>query len=64
VSRIKAFGVSTHDGHRVYIKFNDQESLVGLVEGEIRWDKRFFISRDGSKAKGFFLNPWTAAAIM
>jgi len=53
----KAFGVSMHDGHKVYIKFNDQESLVGFVEGEIPWDKGFFASRDGSKAKGFFLVP-------
>jgi hypothetical protein len=53
----KAFGVSTHDGHKVYIKFNDQESLVGFVEGEIPWDKGFFVSRAGSKAKGFFLIP-------
>jgi len=53
----KAFGVSTHNGHKVYIKFNDQESLVGFVEGEIPWDKGFFICRDGSKAKGFFLIP-------
>lgn len=53
----KAFGVSTHDGHKVYVKFNDQESLVGFVEGEIPWDKGFFVSRDGSKAQGFFLIP-------
>jgi hypothetical protein len=53
----KAFGVSAHDGHKVYIKFTDQESLVGFVEGEIPWDKGFFVSRGGSKAKGFFLVP-------
>jgi hypothetical protein len=53
----KAFGVSAHDGHKVYIKFKDQESLVGFVEGEIPWDKGFFVSRDGSKTKGFFLIP-------
>lgn len=53
----KAFGASTHDGHKVYVKFNDQESLVGFVEGEIPWDKGFFISGDAGKAKGFFLIP-------
>ncbi len=53
----KAFGASTHDGHKVYVKFNDQESLVGFVEGEIPWDKGFFVSRDGSKVKGFFFDP-------
>ncbi len=51
----KAFGVSMHDGHKVYVKFNNQESLVGFVEGEIPWDKGFFVSREGSKAQGFFL---------
>ncbi len=53
----KAFGVSTHDGHRVYIKFSDQESLVGFVDGEIPWDKGFFVSGEGSGVKGFFLVP-------
>ncbi len=53
----KAFGASTRDGHKVYVKFNDQESLVGFVEGEIPWDKGFFVSRDGGKTKGFFLVP-------
>jgi hypothetical protein len=46
-----------HDGHKVYVKFTDQESLVGFVEGEIPWDKGFFVSREGSKAQGFFLIP-------
>jgi len=53
----KAFGVSAHDGHKVYIKFSDQESLVGFVEGEIPWEKGFFVSRDGGRAKGFYLIP-------
>ena len=53
----KAFGGNTHDGHKVYIKFSDQESLVGFVEGENPWGKGFFLSKDGGKAKGFFLVP-------
>jgi hypothetical protein len=53
----KAFGASMHDGHKVYVKFSDQESLVGFVEGEIPWEKGFFVSRSGSRAKGFFLVP-------
>jgi hypothetical protein len=53
----KAFGISANKGHKVYIKFNDRESLVGFVEGDVLWDKGFFLSKDGSKAKGFFMIP-------
>ena len=31
--------------------------LCGFVEGEIPWDKRFFVSREGSQVQGFFLIP-------
>jgi hypothetical protein len=53
----KAFGVSASKGHKVYIKFHDRESLVGFVEGDVPWDKGFFVSKDGCKASGFFLIP-------
>jgi hypothetical protein len=53
----KAFGVSANKGHKVYIKFRDRESLVGFIEGDVPWDKGFFVSKDGSRAPGFFLIP-------
>ncbi len=53
----KAFGISENKGRKVYIKFNDRESLIGFIDGVIPWDKGFFISNNGSNAKGFFLLP-------
>jgi hypothetical protein len=53
----KAFGISPNKGHKVYIKFHDQESMVGFVEGEVPWGKGFFLSREGVKIRGFFLVP-------
>jgi hypothetical protein len=53
----KAFGNNAHHGHKVYIKFSDHESLVGFIEGESPWAKGFFLSKEESKLKGFFLIP-------
>ena len=53
----KAFGISGHKGQKVYIKFNDRESLMGFIEGAIPWDKGFFLSNSGRNAKGFFMQP-------
>ena len=53
----KAFGIREHKGHKVYIKFNDRESLMGFIEGAIPWNKGFFVSAEGHKAKGFFMLP-------
>ncbi len=53
----KAFGINANTGRKVYIKFNDRESLVGFIEGEIPWSKGFFLSKERSKANGFFVVP-------
>lgn len=53
----KAFGIRKHAGRKAYIKFNDKESLVGFIEGEVPWDKGFSLAKLGDKAKGFFLAP-------
>jgi hypothetical protein len=53
----KAFGIRNNPGCKVYVKFNDKESLIGFIEGDIPWDKGFSLSRLGSKAKGFFIVP-------
>lgn len=53
----KAFGIREHKGQKVYIKFNDRESLMGFIEGAVPWEKGFFLSDEGSKAKGFFMLP-------
>ncbi|MCX7793820.1 MAG: hypothetical protein N2257_05390 [Thermodesulfovibrionales bacterium] len=40
---------------RVFIKFKDGESLTGYVEGDMPWEKGFFL--ESGKKKGFFLIP-------
>jgi hypothetical protein len=53
----KVFGGNAHQGHKVYIKFSDQESILGFIDGENPWAKGFFLAHEDSKAKGFFLVP-------
>jgi hypothetical protein len=53
----KAYGIRESIGRKAYIRFNDGESLVGFLEGEIPWEKGFFLSKSDDKAKGFFLIP-------
>jgi hypothetical protein len=37
----KAVGIRKNSGNKVFIKFHDDESLVGFIEGEVPWDKVF-----------------------
>jgi len=53
----KAFGIRKIAGRKVFVKFNDKESLVGIIEGDVPWDKGFSLAKLGEKAKGFFLTP-------
>ncbi len=53
----KTYGVSKPKGHRAFIRFKDGESLVGFLEGDVPWDKGFFLSRQDKGPKGFFLLP-------
>jgi hypothetical protein len=53
----KAFGIRKNIGKKVFIKFRDDETLVGFVEGEVPWDKGFSLAKLGNKVKGFFLTP-------
>ncbi|MFN3740207.1 MAG: DUF6982 domain-containing protein [Thermodesulfovibrionales bacterium] len=51
----KAFsGVNTRL-KRVFVKFKDGESLTGYIEGELPWQKGFFL--ESGRKKGFFLLP-------
>lgn len=40
---------------RVFVKFKDGESLTGYIEGEMPWQKGFFL--ESGRKKGFFLLP-------
>jgi len=53
----KAFGIRRLAGCKVLVKFLDNEVLVGIIAGEIPWNKGFSLARLGEHAKGFFLTP-------
>lgn len=53
----KIYGISRPRGHRVFIKFTDGEGLVGFLEGDVPWDKGFFLSKQDRTLKGFYLLP-------
>ena len=52
----KSYGVSPAKGQRIFVKFADGESLVGFLEGEVPWEKGFFLSKQRDQ-KGFYLLP-------
>lgn len=54
----KTYGIRKPRGHRTFIKFIDGEDLVGFLEGDLPWDKGFFLSHHTiNNLKGFFLLP-------
>jgi len=53
----KSYGLAKIKGQRVFVKFRDGEGLVGFLEGDVPWEKGFFLSKPGSARKGFFLLP-------
>lgn len=53
----KAFGTRKLRGCKVFVKFLDNEVLVGIIEGDLPWDKGFSLTKLGKKTKGFFLTP-------
>jgi hypothetical protein len=53
----KTYSRSKPRGQRVFVKFRDGESMVGFLDGELPWDKGFFLSKQENGRKGFFLLP-------
>ena len=53
----KSYGIAKVKGQRVFVKFRDGEGLVGFLEGDVPWEKGFFLSKPDSGRKGFFLLP-------
>jgi hypothetical protein len=53
----KKYGISKPKGRRVFIKFKDGESMMGFLEGEVPWNRGFFLSKPDEDLKGFFLLP-------
>ncbi|MEK6581595.1 MAG: hypothetical protein AABY50_02665 [Nitrospirota bacterium] len=44
-------------GRKMFVKFKDGESMIGYLEGDMPWEKGFFISKPDEKKAGFFLMP-------
>jgi hypothetical protein len=53
----KSYGIAKIKGQRVFVKFRDGESMVGFLEGEVPWERGFFLSKQDRDLKGFFLLP-------
>jgi hypothetical protein len=53
----KAFGIRENLGRKIYIKFNDGETLLGFIEGEFPWKKGFSLSKPDDNSKGFYVIP-------
>lgn len=51
----KSFLGTISKGKRVFVKFKDGEAMTGFVEGDIPWQRGFFL--ESSKSPGFFLIP-------
>lgn len=52
-----SFGARKPAGRKIFIKFLDNETLVGHVDGAIPWDKGFSLEKLGENAQGFFIIP-------
>lgn len=53
----KAFGIRKLKGRKALVKFDDKETLVGFIDGDVPWDKGFSLEKLGKGVKGFFLTP-------
>ncbi len=54
----KSYGIRKPSGKRTFVKFNDGEDLIGFLEGEVPWEKGFFLSKQAvAKLRGFYLLP-------
>jgi len=51
----KTFSGTPPASKRVFVKFKDGETMMGFVEGDIPWEKGFFL--ESMKEKGFNLIP-------
>ncbi len=41
----------------MFVRFKDGESMIGYLEGDMPWEKGFFISKPDEKKAVFFLMP-------
>jgi hypothetical protein len=50
----KSFTRAAPAGKKVFVRFYDGESMMGHIEGQVPWEKGFFLE---AKKGGFFLIP-------
>jgi hypothetical protein len=54
----KSYGLRKSRGNRTFVKFNDGEDMVGFIDGNVPWEKGFFLSgQKTNKLKGFYMLP-------
>ena len=53
----KIYGIRRSEGKKIFVKFKDDESMVGYLHGDVPWDKGFFLSKPDKEKEGFFLIP-------
>jgi len=51
----KTFSGTRPNSKRVFVQFKDGENMMGFIEGEIPWQRGFFL--ESMKEKGFYLIP-------
>lgn len=52
---MKSFVGVRPTGKRVFIRFKDGEQMTGFLDGDVPWEKGFFL--DAKKVSGFFFRP-------
>jgi hypothetical protein len=51
----KSFKGNAFNSKKVFVRFRDGESMVGFVDGEVPWEKGFFLHAE--RNNGFFVKP-------
>lgn len=53
----KSYGKAKPKGNKIFIKFKDNEHVIGFLESDLPWKKGFFLSKQEDITKGFFILP-------
>ncbi|RJQ40955.1 MAG: hypothetical protein C4550_02580 [Nitrospiraceae bacterium] len=53
----KIYGIRRSEGKKIFVKFKDDESMVGYLQGKAPWDKGFFLSKPDERQTGLFIVP-------
>lgn len=53
----KIYRLRQSKGKKIFVKFNDDESMVGYLQGNVPWNKGFFLSKPDKGKEGFFIVP-------